>query len=166
MTGTSTILGRNCACFIGLLRRLIFPALVLGGGVVFLSVAHAQTVEEHQLFTLGSEWQYFDDGAAPNGWKEPDFDDSSWATGRGQFGYGDGDEETVIGFGGDPNNRNITSYFRKRFTVSLTDALEGFIGVQRDDGAVVYLNGREIFRTNMPGGTINDNTRLLPPAAM
>ena len=29
----------------------------------------------------------------------------------------------------------------------------------RDDGAVVWLNGREAYRSNMPGGTIAYNTR-------
>jgi hypothetical protein len=28
----------------------------------------------------------------------------------------------------------------------------------RDDGAVVYVNGTEVFRSNMPGGTITNST--------
>ena len=35
--------------------------------------------------------------------------------------------------------------------------------LRRDDGAVVYLNGTEVFRTNMPGGTIS-HTTLAPVA--
>jgi hypothetical protein len=31
----------------------------------------------------------------------------------------------------------------------------------RDDGAVVYLNGREAFRSNMPTGTVEHNTLAL-----
>ena len=38
-----------------------------------------------------------------------------------------------------------------------------FTGLQlrvlRDDGAVVYVNGSEAFRTNMPSGTISAGTR-------
>src|SRR5207302_1616312 len=62
-------------------------------------------------------------------------------------------------FGPDPNNKYVTTYFRKSFAVadaSLVSALT--LRVKRDDGAVVYLNGTEVFRTNMPTGTIGYTT--------
>ena len=34
----------------------------------------------------------------------------------------------------------------------------------RDDGAVVYLNGREIMRSNMPAGTVDQTTKALASA--
>jgi hypothetical protein len=48
-----------------------------------------------------------------------------------------------------------TSYIRKRFTVStnLPVGANLLIRHQIDDGAVFYLNGREIYRVNMPAGT-------------
>ena len=33
--------------------------------------------------------------------------------------------------------------------------------MERDDGAIVYLNGKEVFRDNMPEGTITYMTRSL-----
>jgi hypothetical protein len=53
-------------------------------------------------------------------WKSISYDDITWKTGSGQFGYGEGDEKTVIGYGPDQNNKYITSYFRKKFQVADT----------------------------------------------
>jgi hypothetical protein len=38
----------------------------------------------------------------------------------------------------------------------LTDELE--LNLRSDDGAIVYINGQEILRTNMPGGAIDHST--------
>jgi hypothetical protein len=54
----------------------------------------------------------------------------------------------------------ITSYMKKRFTVS-TNFPAGanlLLRYQIDDGAVFYLNGNEIHRVNMPAGTPNYST--------
>ena len=96
-----------------------------------------------------SEWRYLVTGSAPAAnWKQSSFDDSAWSQGDGQLGYGDGDEVTVIGDGGNENSRNITTYFRKTF--ALTKAPQSAtLHLLRDDGAVVYLNGKEVVRSNM-----------------
>src|SRR6185503_7847470 len=82
-----------------------------------------------------------------------------WSSGPAQLGYGDGDEATVVSFGPDPMNKFITTYFRHKFFiedpavwVSLT------LDLLRDDGAVVYLNGLEVHRNNMPAGAIGYQT--------
>ena len=87
------------------------------------------------------------------GWRATSFDDSGWSSGNAELGYGDDDEETVVGFGGNSGSKNITTYFRKAFTIgSIPSALS--LDLVCDDGAVVYLNGTEIYRQNMPAGTI------------
>lgn len=103
-----------------------------------------------------STWRYLDDGSDQGtAWREADFDDSTWAAGRGQLGYGDGDETTVVRFGAD-GDKHRTTYFRKAFTVTNADQFGiGRIQLLRDDGAIVYLNGHEIARSNMPGGTVD-----------
>jgi hypothetical protein len=96
--------------------------------------------------------------AAPDGWNQPGFDASSWPTGGAELGYGDGDETTTIGYGPNANSKYITTYFRTTFTstsVPLTASLDMII----DDGAVVYVNGVEVARDNMPSGTIAYSTR-------
>ena len=65
-----------------------------------------------------STWKYLVAPSAPSTWKNSTFIDTSWASGAGQLGYGDGDESTVIGFGGNTASRNITTYFRKAFTIT------------------------------------------------
>ena len=53
----------------------------------------------------------------------------------------------------------ITTYFRQTFNVSDPSLFQSLtLSLVRDDGAVVYLNGTEVFRTNMPTGTIAYNT--------
>jgi hypothetical protein len=77
-----------------------------------------------------------------------------------QLGYGDGDETTVVSYGPDPAKKYITTYYPQAFTV--TDPREFAsltLRLQRDDGAVVYLNGTEVVRSNMPTGTITLTTR-------
>jgi hypothetical protein len=47
-------------------------------------------------------------------------------------------------------------YFRRAFSVAATSAFANLnLRLLRDDGAIVHLNGVEVFRSNMPGGTVN-----------
>ena len=112
------------------------------------------------LLATGSVWRILDTGINPgSAWTAPGFDDSAWRAGPGPFGYGDGDEATLISFGPDPTNRFITTYFRRAIEATNLAAFSNFtIRLQRDDGAVVYLNGLEIFRSNMPTGAISHAT--------
>jgi hypothetical protein len=111
------------------------------------------------LVPAGSTWRYKDDGVNPPAqWMAMSFDDSSWSSGPAQLGYGDGDEATVVQ-SGPPGNNFPTTWFRRAFQVadpSLVSALA--LDLVRDDGAVVYLNGVEVFRSNMPTGTITGAT--------
>ena len=117
------------------------------------------------LIAAGSNWKYLDNGAdLGSTWRSASFDDSSWKSGKAQLGYGDGDETTVVGFGPDSTNKYITTYFRHSFNVPDPSAF-GKLELQllRDDGAVVYLNNREIKRSNMPGVV---NYKTLAPSTI
>lgn len=105
-------------------------------------------------------WQYFDKGTdLGTAWKEPAFDASSWAFGPAQLGYGDGDEATIVGFGSNANSKYPTTYFRHAFDVQTLAGIDSLqISLMRDDGAVVYLNGQEVYRSNMPTGAVNFQT--------
>jgi len=111
----------------------------------------------------GSVWSYLDDGSDQGAaWRDPAFDDTGWASGPAQLGYGDSDEATVISYGPDSGNKYITSYFRHSFDVSDASFYTALnLSVLRDDGAVVYLNGQEIFRSNMPSGPVSYTTQAL-----
>src|SRR6185295_9663534 len=59
----------------------------------------------------------------------------------------------------------VTTYFRRTFTVGDPTLFQSVtLNLLRDDGAVAYLNGTEVFRTNMPSGAIAYNT--FAPAAI
>ncbi|WP_194766867.1 alkaline phosphatase PhoX [Tamlana sp. I1] len=111
-------------------------------------------------FSAGSTWSYNDSGMDLGvAWKEIGYDDSAWQTGASQFGYGDGDEVTTLSFGSDSDNKYPTYYFRYEFSIVDATAYGDLVfNILKDDGAVVYLNGTEIIRDNMPEGVINYNT--------
>jgi hypothetical protein len=107
-----------------------------------------------------SVWKYLDDGSIQGtAWHEDGFDDSSWASGPAELGYGDGNEATVVSYGMEEDYKYPTTYFRHSFNVPDASIYQSLLlAVLRDDGAVVYLNGTEIFRTNMPAGDIDYST--------
>ncbi|MEY3397408.1 MAG: Inner spore coat protein, partial [Bacteroidota bacterium] len=116
------------------------------------------TYDSAEIFGLGSEWHYIDNGSdLGTTWRDLNFDDSSWSVGTGEFGYGDGDEATTVSYGPDAGNKYITTYFRKTFEYTGDDSypVSCILNVRRDDGVVVYHNGTEIARSNMPGGDVN-----------
>ncbi len=112
------------------------------------------------IVAYGTAWKYLDNGTNQGtAWIAPSFNDAAWASGNGQLGYGDGDETTVVGYGTNANSKYTTTYFRK--TISITNAAQYpsyTLNVKRDDGIVLYLNGTEVYRNNMPAGTISYTT--------
>jgi hypothetical protein len=118
------------------------------------------------LITRGSDWKYLDNGSNQGtAWRARAFNDSGWAVGPAQLGFGDGDEATVIN-GGPATNRFVTTYFRSAFLVEAVAAFANLnLRVLRDDGAVVFLNGVEVFRSNMPGGGVTYATPASTVAA-
>lgn len=112
------------------------------------------------LLAAGSTWKYLVTASAPAvNWNAAGFDEAAWPSGAAQLGYGDSDEATVIGFGPDGDNKYPTTYFRTTFSITSPanySSLE--LGLLRDDGAAVYLNGVEVMRSNLPAGPITYTT--------
>jgi hypothetical protein len=125
-----------------------------------LSVAAITSPAADVLVPIGAVWRFLDNGSNQGtAWRAGSFNDSGWASGPAQLGYGDGDESTVVSFGPDAGNKYITTYFRRSFNVADASIYQSaLLRVLRDDGAVVYLNGTEVFRSNMPGGTVGYQT--------
>lgn len=121
--------------------------------------ASAQSI----LVPAGSPWKYLDNGSDQgSSWRQPTFVDDGWASGAGQFGYGDGDERTVVSYGPDAANKHITTYFRTTFYGSPSQMSAGLtLRAIRDDGLIVYLNGKEVWRDNMPAGAVTAVTRAV-----
>ena len=137
-------------------RRASFSVLAVLA--VFWGVPSADAVPP--LIPFGSTWSYFDLGYdLGTEWREYYYDDEDWSSGPAQLGYGDGDEATVVYYGSDDENKFVTTYFRHGFSVGDPGSYPALnLRLLRDDGAVVYLNGTEIFRSNMPDGYIDYET--------
>lgn len=121
-----------------------------------------ETIQD-TLLPTGSVWSYLDDGSDQGtAWRAQGFDDSLWASGPAQLGYGDGDEDTEVGFiDTDPvaadDQKNATTYFRTSFDLAATpDYDELILNLQYDDGAAVYINGVEVVRENLDANAAFD----------
>jgi hypothetical protein len=109
-----------------------------------------------EVVPTGSTWRYRDDGSDQGtAWRTPTFNDAGWASGPAMLGFEVGGAATTTRTGGRP----VTAYFRHRFTVADAAGYSQLVlRLLRDDGAVVYLNGTELVRDNLPGGTVSSTT--------
>ena len=102
-------------------------------------------------------WKYQDDGTnQEDDWRQSGFNDGNWKEGPGKFGYGGDGETTKLEWGGDRNNKVTTYYFRHSFNIDESSKRPFVVAdLIKDDGVVIYLNGKEIIRNNMPVGEID-----------
>ena len=109
---------------------------------------------------MNSSWKYYDNGQAASNWQTTSFNDASWKSGAAPLGYKMSGVTTTISYGSDANHKNPTTYFRKTFTLnSAPTAMDKFLlDYKLDDGCVVWVNGQEAGRVNMPQGTVNYDT--------
>jgi hypothetical protein len=112
----------------------------------------------------GSVWAYRDGGVElGTDWRGTNADVSFWYQGPAKLGFGDDDVVTQLNWQ-NPTNGEVfpTYYFRHAFEAPNPSALSNLAArLRRDDGAIVYLNGTELFRDNMPEGEVNYLTRAL-----
>jgi hypothetical protein len=138
-------------------RKILPAALTL---LLLLPAAGLRSAEQ-TIISAGSSWKYNDSGTnLGTAWRAPAYNDATWPAGLAQLGYGDGGESTVLSYGSNPSNRRITYYFRRAFTVADPAAIAALtLRYVRDDGCIIYLNGVEVVRSNMPAGTVTYTTR-------
>jgi hypothetical protein len=87
-------------------------------------------------------WNYLiGDSEPPSGWYSPGFDDTSWPSARGSFGYGDGDDTTELSIA-------HSLYIRHTFTIADRAIMDSLIlDIDYDDAFVAYLNGSVVARS-------------------
>ena len=104
------------------------------------------------LVPATSNWKYLDTGLYPGSdWSYSDIS-KTWPEGQGILGYNNSEVATQLMFGADSLNKNITYLFTNRFAIKSAGQWKALqINLLRDDGAIVYLNGTEVVRSNMPG---------------
>ncbi|WP_076464423.1 delta-60 repeat domain-containing protein [Actinomyces mediterranea] len=110
-------------------------------------------IESQELLTDTATWKFRWSAEAPDAsWATPDYDDSQWEQGKAPIGYGASQIHTLI----DASSiapRPVTTYFRTTFTVDDPSSIGGVeISYTADDGAAVYINGREVQRTRLTEG--------------
>jgi hypothetical protein len=137
-----------------------------GGGISSNAIAWTPNIQitTPVSFPLYSTWRYFNTNVAPTGsWTNIVYDDSTWASGPAPLGYANDVKTnliaTTLSYGGNTSAKWIAYYFRAGFNVTNTSGFTNMtLGLNRDDGAVVYLNGHELKRDNMPAGAVTFST--------
>ncbi|WP_245596167.1 S-layer homology domain-containing protein [Paenibacillus taiwanensis] len=119
------------------------------------------------LLSKDLNWKYLDDGSNQGtAWRATSYNDSGWASARGPFGY-PADESTsafgsiqqVISYGQDAKKKHPTAYFRTAMDVNNLSAYNKIVGqFGIDDGVILYVNGTEVYRFNMPAGVADYET--------
>jgi hypothetical protein len=115
----------------------------------------SRPLAQQTLIAKGASWKYLDNGSNQNtAWRGVTFADTSWASGPAPLGYGD-PVATTVDFG-ISTAKYVTTYLRHSFNLaSARNVVSLVVSLMRDDGAIVYLNGTEIFRSNMPEGAVD-----------
>ena len=105
------------------------------------------------LIANNATWKYLNNGSDQGTtWRENSFIDTSWHSGPAELGFGDSPTTKII-------SGKIGYYFRKSLNIRNPAIYFGYVlKIRRDDGIVVYVNNVEVYRNNMPAGTIKYNT--------
>lgn len=113
--------------------------------IVWSAWCNAQIADHWEMLVdAQSQWAYFPGNSFPGAnWNQKEFNDSSWATGQGGFGYGDNDDNTVI-------DQIVSIYLRRTFSISdSTQIKQAIVSIDFDDAFIAYLNGVEIARSGI-----------------
>ena len=126
----------------------------LSNNIISKTISVIEVIDS-TFFAQGSSWRYWGSASYPgSSWNTTGFNDSSWTVGMGHFGFGEGDELTEV------NSDLVSYYFRKKIDVPDVNLLDSiYMHMVHDDAAIVYINGQEVFRTElMPLGAISHST--------
>jgi hypothetical protein len=145
---------------------LKFVVILFLGFLLVQSSAWSMTIQigagGAELIKPGDQWRFFRGITAPStpadAWRAIDFGDSGWELGESGFGYGDGDDTTVLT---DMQGHYLTVYIRKEFTLATVPASgQVVLEIDFDDGFVAYLNNdRAVKKDYMPAGTPTFQTK-------
>ena len=94
-----------------------------------------------------TSFKYVADGTVPENWFATSFSDSQW---------------TTLDDASRPATPNKIQLFRTTFNVASVTGYHGFeMQLKYRAGVVVYLNGEEIYRRNLPSGAITSSTTAI-----
>ena len=151
--------------------RLDRTLLVAGQNVLAVEV-HNSSLDSSDLSFLpelaaeelvvpeDAEWRFLRGSfPRPSDWTAVDFVDEAWETATGSIGFGNDDAFTVID---DMPGAYVSIAARTSFVVADPGLFPSLrLTVIHDDGVVLYLNGTEVGRVNMPDGDAVEATLAL-----
>ena len=146
----------------------LYHAEVTNGTPSFAASANAVLLvllSPYALVPLTNTWKYNQTGTdLGTAWPAANYNDASWPAGLGVLAKDDNAAivpliKTTLSLTNASGAANITYYFRTTFNLtndpaSITITTSNLI----DDGCVVYLNGTEAYRINMPAGPVSYST--------
>ncbi|MEX5299346.1 fibrinogen-like YCDxxxxGGGW domain-containing protein [Kocuria sp. CPCC 205292] len=115
------------------------------------------------LIAAGATWKYHHSRDVSPGadWTSTGFDDSAWKQGSAVLGWGDSSVKTTLVADG---TRPIVTQFRR--TVDVADATKVAkltLTTRADDGVVLFVNGKEVVRSNVTDGSLTDDPYATAP---
>ena len=104
------------------------------------------------VFSMSSTWSYNNPNSDQGtGWRTLVNPTVNWVSATGSFGYGNTETVTIP--------PAVTNYFLKNVNITTPGLYSTFdFSLTYNDGAVIYVNGVEVQRVNMPAGIITYNT--------
>ncbi|MGC9330155.1 MAG: hypothetical protein ACP5I1_21140, partial [Candidatus Hinthialibacter sp.] len=152
----------------GLYPDIPAPEFTQHGGAVKSNFQLGMTLKDDSqpvktdtpLIKIDHLWKYDQSGIdLGSSWKNIDFDDSGWPVGKALFYVETSNlsapKNTPLNLG------RTTYYFRSEFDVPANlDLSEAQIELNAyvDDGMIVYINDKEVFRIGMPAGAVDYDT--------
>lgn len=121
-----------------------------------------------ELLANDAEWRFIAQGegeVAPAGWDAVAFDDSNWHVGAAPIGSADQESATDVHVESAPGGAVASVCFRRRFAAPPnSDTDPALLRLRCADGAVIYLNGQELVRFNLPKGALGGHTQAIAKA--
>lgn len=126
------------------------------------------------IISFGDSWYYYrrsnnnnnsfnyDNSNWPTNYQTTGYSQSgsAWTNGSSPIRFGMGSGGTALSGSNGRAQDRTTYYFRKSVTISGNPANYSSVtlNVRYDDGVIVYVNGTEVGRANMPAGPVDYNT--------
>ncbi len=118
-------------------------------------IASAEVLAQSLIPQGLGNWRYSDKNSDDD-WMALEFDDALWNRGAAPLGFGESSLATITREVKKGEKVPITTYFRADFLVPTNTALPRILQckLRVDDGCLIFLNGKECHRWNMPKGAI------------
>ena len=129
--------------------------------IIFASDSNSNALVDHYEMAVDAHetWKYtIGNATIDTNWRNISFNDNNWSTGNGGFGFGDGDDGTVI-------TPSASVFMRKTFQADTSEIMNAILFMDYDDGFVAYLNGVEIARANIAGSGVRPAWNALAKGA-